>query len=80
MLSATQEDVLRFERQAFKHAAAKEEAIRAHFSLPASRYYQLLNATLDEPAAMVFDPMLVKRLLRLRDARTEARSARILGL
>ena len=78
-LSTQQEAVLRFERHAYKHASAKEEAIRAQFSLPASRYYQILNATLEEPAAMVFDPMLVKRLLRLRDARTGARSARMLG-
>jgi hypothetical protein len=34
---------------------------------------------LDDPEALAFDPMLVKRLLRIRDARTEARSARILG-
>jgi hypothetical protein len=78
-LSSQQLDVLSFERQLWKHPGAKEEAIRARFGLSAARYYQVLNATLDEPAAMVFDPMLIKRLQRVRAARTEARSTRSFG-
>ena len=78
-LSAREQSILSFERQWWKHAGAKEQAIRAEFGLSAARYYQLLNATLDAPGALVFDPMLVKRLQRLRDARTAARSARVLG-
>jgi hypothetical protein len=71
--------ILAFERQWWRHAGAKDEAIRAEFGLSAARYYQLLNALLDSPDAIVADPMLVKRLRRLRDARTVARSARVLG-
>lgn len=71
--------ILAFERQWWRHAGAKEEAIRAEFGLSAARYYQVLNALLDSPAALVSDPMLVKRLRRLRDARTAARSARVIG-
>lgn len=71
--------ILVFERQWWRHAGAKEEAIRAEFGLSTARYYQLLNALLDSPDAIVADPMLVKRLRRLRDARTTARSARVLG-
>lgn len=71
--------ILAFERQWWRHAGAKEEAIRAEFGLSAARYYQLLNALLDSPDAVVADPMLVKRLRRLRDARTAARTARVLG-
>jgi hypothetical protein len=78
-LTAREQSILRFERQWWKHAGAKEEAIRAEFGLSAARYYQLLNAALDSPGALVFDPMLVKRLQRLRDARAAARSARVLG-
>lgn len=78
-LTALEREILTFERRLWKNAGAKEEAIRAQFGLSAARYYQVLNATLDLPGALVFDPMLVKRLQRLRDARTEARSARILG-
>ncbi|CAN5125714.1 hypothetical protein BH09ACT3_BH09ACT3_05300 [soil metagenome] len=78
-LSDFDQRVLAFERQWWKHAGAKEDAIRAEFGLSTARYYQVLNAVLDLPAALVFDPMLVKRLQRIRDARTGARSARTFG-
>ena len=68
--------ILDFERQWWRHAGAKEEAIREVFGLSAARYYQVLNAVIDSPAAVRHDPMLVKRLHRARDARTEARAAR----
>ena len=71
--------ILAFERQWWKYAGAKESAIRELFDMSATRYYQVLNALLDRPEAMAFDPMLVKRLRRLRAARQRARSARRLG-
>lgn len=75
-LSTRDADILAFERQWWRHVGAKEDAIRAEFGLTAARYYQLLNAVIDLPAAVRHDPMLVRRLLRARDARTEARAAR----
>lgn len=75
-LSDRDERILAFERQWWKHAGAKEDAIRAEFGLSPARYYQLLNAVIDLPAAVRHDPMLVRRLLRVREARTSARSAR----
>jgi hypothetical protein len=48
--------------------------------MSATRYYQALNALIDRPAALSADPMLVKRLRRLRAARQRARSARRLGI
>jgi hypothetical protein len=71
--------VLEFERQWWKYAGAKEQAIRDLFDMSSTRYYQLLNQLIDDPAALAFDPMLVKRLRRLRAARQRARSARRLG-
>jgi hypothetical protein len=68
--------ILTFERQWWHHVGAKEAAIRSEFSLSAARYYQLLNAVIDLPGALRHDPMLVKRLLRARDVRTQARAAR----
>ncbi|HEY5320601.1 MAG TPA: DUF3263 domain-containing protein [Galbitalea sp.] len=68
--------ILDFEKQWWHHAGAKEAAIRSEFSLSAARYYQLLNAVIDLPGALRQDPMLVKRLQRARDARTQARAAR----
>ncbi|TFD48387.1 DUF3263 domain-containing protein [Cryobacterium frigoriphilum] len=68
--------ILAFERQWWRHAGAKEQGIRAEFGLSAARYYQLLGALLDSPQALVHDPMLVKRLQRMREARAEARARR----
>ncbi|PSL36583.1 uncharacterized protein DUF3263 [Labedella gwakjiensis] len=68
--------ILDFERQWWKHAGAKEDAIRSEFSLSAARYYQVLGALIDRREALVYDPMLVKRLQRMRDARSAARAAR----
>lgn len=73
-------DILAFERQWWRYAGAKEQAIRELFGMSANRYYQILNALIDHPDAMAYDPMLVKRLRRLRSARQRARSARRLGL
>jgi hypothetical protein len=70
--------ILAFERQWWRHAGAKEQAIREEFGLSAARYYQVLGALIDRPAALRHDPMLVKRLLRLREARLAARHARTL--
>jgi hypothetical protein len=72
--------VLAFERQWWKYAGAKEAAIKELFDMSATRYYQVLNALIDKPEALVADPMLVKRLRRLRSTRQRNRSARRLGL
>src|SRR3954447_963490 len=72
-LSEREGEILAFEKQWWKHAGAKEQAIRDTFGLSATRYYQLLNALLDKPAAMERDPVLVARLRRLRWARARTR-------
>ncbi|MFL6070539.1 MAG: DUF3263 domain-containing protein [Actinomycetes bacterium] len=78
-LTEREQEILAFERQWWKYAGAKEQAIRELFDMSATRYYQVLNSLLDRPEALAFDPMLVKRLRRLRAARQRARSARRLG-
>jgi hypothetical protein len=78
-LSERDREILAFERHWWKYAGAKEQAVRDLFDMSATRYYQVLNALLDRPEALAADPMLVKRLRRLRAARQRARSARRLG-
>lgn len=78
-LSGREHDILAFERQWWKYAGAKEEAIRELFSMSPTRYYQVLNALVDTEEALAADPMLVKRLRRLRASRQKARAARRLG-
>ena len=79
-LSERDQNVLAFERQWWKYAGAKEHAIRELFDLSPARYYQVLNALLDDPAALAHDPMLVKRLRRMRSERQRNRTARRLGI
>jgi hypothetical protein len=75
-LTERDQRLLEFERQWWRYAGAKEQAIRDLFEMSSTRYYQVLNGLLDDPAAMAFDPMLIKRLRRMRSARQQARSAR----
>ena len=79
-LSDRDREIIAFERQWWKYAGAKEQAIRELFDMSATRYYQVLNALIDRPEALVADPMLVKRLRRLRTTRQRTRSARRLGM
>lgn len=72
--------ILDFEGRWQRHAGAKEEAIRADLELSPARYYQLLGRLIDSAEAQAYDPMLVKRLRRMRDARQQARLARAAGL
>ncbi len=72
-LTEREEQILVFERKWWKHAGSKEQAVRDTFGLSATRYYQLLNGLLDNPAAMERDPVLVARLRRLRSTRARTR-------
>ncbi|HEV7907555.1 MAG TPA: DUF3263 domain-containing protein [Pseudonocardiaceae bacterium] len=78
-LSSREREILAFERQWWKYAGAKEQAIRELFDMSATRYYQLLNGLIDKQEALAADPMLVKRLRKLRTGRQRARAARRLG-
>src|SRR5690348_7088463 len=80
VLGEREHEILAFERQWWKYAGAKEQAIRELFDMSATRYYQVLNSLIDRPEALAADPMLVKRLRRLRASRQRQRSARRLGI
>ena len=71
--------ILDFEREWWRYAGAKEQAVREHFDLSPTRYYQLLNRVIDDEHAESYDPMLVKRLRRLRASRQRQRAARRVG-
>jgi hypothetical protein len=73
-------DILDFERESWKLTMTKERAIRECFGFSPTRYHQLLNRAVDHPAALAYDPMLVRRLRRLRDSRRRTRVADKLGV
>ena len=82
-LSDRDRDILEFERQWWKYAGAKETAVREKFDMSSTRYYQVLNALIDRPEALAADPLLVRRLRRLRSAASAAAlraPARLRGL
>ncbi|MFJ9560117.1 DUF3263 domain-containing protein [Streptomyces fuscichromogenes] len=68
-LGAREQAVLALERRGFASPGAKERAIREELDLAPVRYYQLLNALLDDERALAHDPVTVNRLRRVRDAR-----------
>lgn len=69
--------ILDFEREWWQHPGAKEDAIRQTFGLSPARYYQVLGKLMDSEAALAYDPMLVKRLQRVRDDRRSSRQKRV---
>ncbi|MQA35825.1 DUF3263 domain-containing protein [Modestobacter roseus] len=78
-LTERDREVLAFERHWWRYAGAKEAAIREQFGLSATRYYQVLNALVDRPEALAADPLLVRRLRRMRAVRQRARHGDVLG-
>lgn len=73
-LDETELRVLDFERAWADRVGNREAAIRAEFGVSSARYYQMLYALIDSPIAVRHDPLLVRRLQRLRDARRRART------
>ena len=76
-LSGRDMRILAFERSWWRVAGAKEREILEVFSMPVTRYYQLLNELIDRPEAAEFDPVLVTRLRRQRSKRQRMRAARL---
>jgi len=72
-LSERDRAVLAVERRNWSGPGEKERAIREGLDMSPTRYYQLLNALLDDPRAVAFDPVTVNRLRRLREAHRAAR-------
>ena len=72
--------ILDLERESWRLEGSKERAIRERFGLSATRYHQLLHRIIDTPAALAYDPMLVRRLRRIRELRRRRRTADRLGV
>lgn len=75
-LTAREKQILSLERQWWKYAGAKDQAITDQLQISSVAYHQMLNRLIDSECALVHDPMLVKRLRRQREARQRARASR----
>jgi len=80
VLDARERQILDFERESWRLQIAKERAIRETFGISTTRYHQLLHRIVDRPEALAYDPMLVRRLRRLREVRRKRRTAQRLGI
>lgn len=72
-LDRRERDILALEGRGFSGPGAKERAIREELGLAPVRYYQLLNALLDDERALAFAPVTVNRLRRIRGSRRAER-------
>lgn len=68
--------IIEFERTWWSEDASKESIIRERFELSTTRYYELLGDLIDSDEAYAFDPLVIRRLRRLRDRRRKARFER----
>ncbi len=72
-LSDRDKAILDFERSWWREPGSKEVAIREQLGISATRYYEVLNALLESPEAMEYDPLVVRRTRRVRERRRRAR-------
>lgn len=72
-LNEREQAILDFERSWWMRDGSKEAAIKDELGLSSARYYRLLGGLLSNDDALAYDPLLVRRLRRLRDRRRRAR-------
>ena len=72
-LSERDRAILDFERAWWTLPGPKDVAIRERLGLSTTRYYRLLGSLIDSAEAAAYDPLVVRRLRRVRDRRRRAR-------
>jgi len=75
-LTPREREILAFEREWWRFATAKDGAARDRFDLAPADYYRTLSQLIDRPESLDHDPLLVRRLRRLRATRRRERAAR----
>lgn len=77
MLSPRDVSVLDFEGSWWLYPGPKDRAINEYLEMSATRYYQALRRLIDDDAAYDYDPLTVRRLRKVRDARLGRIAAQI---
>lgn len=72
-LTPRERDILDLEREWFLFEGRKDDVVRERFGMSASAYYRTLQALIDRPDALAYDPLTVRRLRRDRDRRRRLR-------
>jgi hypothetical protein len=76
MLTERDRRVLDFEAAWWTYPGPKDVVVRDYLAMSATRYYQVLRRLMDDPEALAYDPLTVKRLRRLRRVARERRLER----
>ena len=66
--------MLDFERSWWTDPGPKDTAINEQLEMSTTRYYELLNELIDRPEAEAHDPLVIRRLRRMRDRRRRSRA------
>jgi hypothetical protein len=69
MVSERDREVLDFEGSWWLFPGPKDRAIREYLDMSATRYYQAVRRLMDDEDALVYAPMTVMRLRRMRSER-----------
>ncbi len=77
MLSKRDRSILDFEGRWWLYPGPKDRAIREYLGISATRYYQALRRLIDDPEALAFAPLTVRRLRKMRAERLDQIAARV---
>ena len=72
-LSERDKAILDLERTWWSHPGSKEQLVKDAVGLSTTRYREVLAELTDSEDALAYDPLVVRRLRRLRDRRRRER-------
>lgn len=75
-LSQRDRAILDFEQSWWESATPRGQAVREQFQLTESEYAEVLNQLIASETALLAEPLLIRRLRRLRDRRRQEHIAR----
>ncbi|HAN07500.1 MAG TPA: hypothetical protein DCP89_03285 [Acidimicrobiaceae bacterium] len=75
-LTEREKDILDFEQSWWSLSVPREQAVRDRFQLTETEYDELLEVLIATEAALEAEPLLVRRLRRMKDRRRQEHVAR----
>ena len=75
-LTEREKDILEFEQSWWSLSVPREQAVRDRFQLTETEYDELLEVLIATEAALEAEPLLVRRLRRMKDRRRQEHVAR----
>ena len=76
VLTEREKDILEFEQSWWSLSIPREQAVRDRFQLTETEYVEVLEMLIATEAALEAEPLLVRRLRRMKDRRRQEHVAR----